>query len=66
MVLEETGEDTDFLILIDPRLDGLDSPEGGAYLGMGYLAFEDRFVPFGGGDRGAVHPFVGNAEGSDR
>ena len=63
---DDLYEDTDFLILFDPRLDGLESSEVGAYLGMGYLGLKDWFVPFGGGDRGAVHPFVAGMEDGER
>jgi hypothetical protein len=55
---DDLYEDTDFLILFDPQLDGIATSAVGAYLGMGYLGFKDWFVPFGSGDRGAVHPFV--------
>lgn len=79
LVLEEEGvaadfgpftddlyEDTDFLVLFDPKLDGLESSEVGAYLGMGYLEHKDWFVPFGGGDRASVHPFVDSKDGAER
>ncbi len=62
LFIDDLYEDTDFLILFDPKLDGLDSSEVGAYLGMGYLDFKDWFTPFGSGDRGAVHPYVQDDE----
>jgi hypothetical protein len=59
-------EDIDFLILFGPKLDGLKTSAVGRYLGMGYVEFKDWFVPFGSGDRGAVHPFVEDRGDSDR
>jgi len=58
LFVDDLFEDTDFLILFDPKLDGLETAEVGTYLGMGYVEFKDWFVPFDSGDRGAVHPFV--------
>ena len=50
-------EDTDFEYLFIPARDGIEEGEVGRHLGMGSLAFEDWFKPFGGGSRGPVHPY---------
>ena len=65
LFIDDLYEDTDFLLLFDPKLDGLEASAVGAYLGMGSLALKDWFVPFGGGDRGAVHPFAAGGDDDD-
>lgn len=56
--MEEAYEDTDFLVLFDPSLDGFDESWVGKRLGMGHLKFEEWFVPFGEGTRGQIHPYL--------
>ena len=46
--------DQDYLLLFDPRLDGIEDDERSGYLGFANLHFEDWFVPFEGGH---VHPY---------
>ena len=50
-------EDLDFEYLFIPARDGIEEGEVGRYLGIGSLAFEAWFRPFGGGSRGPVHPY---------
>ena len=50
-------EDLHFENLFIPARDGVEEGDVRRYLGMGSLAFEDWFKPFGGGSRGPVHPY---------
>lgn len=55
-------EDTDFENLFIPARDGIDEGEVGQILGMGPLALEAWFRPFGRGSRGPVHPYCTDAD----
>ncbi len=55
---EEVFEDVDFKFLFDPRRDGIEETVTGHLWGMESLALKDWFTPYGGGDRGPVHPYV--------
>ncbi len=52
-------EDTDFKMLFDPFMDGVDESELGKVMGMTSLRFEDWFTPFDlEAKLGEVHPFA--------
>lgn len=54
-------EDLDFEYLYVGAYDGIETSTIGEVMGIGYLAFEDWFRPFGASDtsaRSAVHPYV--------
>ena len=57
---DEAFDDVDFEHLFTPAADGIDRSAIGARLGIGSLAFEDWFTPFGGGapPYSALHPYV--------
>ena len=57
---DEAFDDLDFEYLFTPATDGIDRSPAGAWLGMGSLAFDDWFTPFGGGAApySALHPYV--------
>lgn len=52
-------EDTDFTMLFDPSMDGVDETELGKIMGISSLRFEDWFTPFDLESKlGEVHPFA--------
>lgn len=52
-------EDTDFLTLFDPSLDGVEDSPSGKYLRMVNLKLKEWFLPFSEGD--VVHPYADGA-----
>ena len=52
-------DDTDFLDMFDPAMDGIDTSQVGQMMGLTSLTVDDLFRPFLGEDRrGTVHPYV--------
>lgn len=56
--IDEAYQDTDFLMLFDASLDGIDQSVVGQMLGMRNVRFDEWFLPFDEGLWGRVHPYL--------
>jgi len=59
-------EDSDFLTLFDPSLDGIEDTPTGEYLMMANLKLRDWFTPFNPARGDTVHPYVAPEEWRSR